>query len=127
MERWLYTALDILIEYFQFAGIAFVVFYLILKKPMWFRKVQKKLPGWKHYGRDIFYSIFTVSIFAVVAIFVLVKGKEYTNFYDHISEYGVAYYIFGWIWMFFLHDTYFYWMHRLMHHPVLFKHVHLVH
>ena len=29
--------------------------------------------------------------------------------------------------MLFLHDTYFYWMHRAMHHPTLYKHVHLVH
>lgn len=26
-----------------------------------------------------------------------------------------------------IHDTYFYWMHRLMHHPKLFKLFHLIH
>jgi sterol desaturase/sphingolipid hydroxylase (fatty acid hydroxylase superfamily) len=26
-----------------------------------------------------------------------------------------------------IHDTYFYWIHRLLHHPVLFRHAHLVH
>ncbi len=26
-----------------------------------------------------------------------------------------------------VHDTYFYWMHRLLHHPKLFKYTHLVH
>lgn len=26
-----------------------------------------------------------------------------------------------------MHDTYFYWAHRIMHHPWLFKTVHLVH
>ena len=29
--------------------------------------------------------------------------------------------------MIFLHDFYFYWMHRLMHQPKLFKHFHLIH
>ena len=26
-----------------------------------------------------------------------------------------------------IHDTYFYWMHRAIHHPKLFKYIHLVH
>jgi sterol desaturase/sphingolipid hydroxylase (fatty acid hydroxylase superfamily) len=29
--------------------------------------------------------------------------------------------------MFLMHDTYFYWTHRLMHHPRLFRYFHLVH
>jgi sterol desaturase/sphingolipid hydroxylase (fatty acid hydroxylase superfamily) len=40
----------------------------------------------------------------------------------------------GWSWlalslpaMLLLHDTYFYWMHRVVHHPRLFKAVHRVH
>ncbi len=29
--------------------------------------------------------------------------------------------------MLFLHDTYFYFMHRMMHHPKLYRKIHLVH
>ena len=29
--------------------------------------------------------------------------------------------------MILLHDTYFYWAHRAMHHPKIYRHVHLVH
>jgi lathosterol oxidase len=29
--------------------------------------------------------------------------------------------------MLLLHDAWFYWTHRLMHHPKIFRHVHLVH
>ena len=29
--------------------------------------------------------------------------------------------------MILLHDTYFYWTHRAMHHPKIYRHVHLVH
>ena len=29
--------------------------------------------------------------------------------------------------MFIIHDTYFYWTHRLMHHPKIFRWFHLVH
>lgn len=47
--------------------------------------------------------------------------------YGTIAEFGIGFYILGFVWMFFLHDTWFYWMHRAMHHPRLFKYVHLVH
>jgi sterol desaturase/sphingolipid hydroxylase (fatty acid hydroxylase superfamily) len=38
-----------------------------------------------------------------------------------------VYFIFSIILALIIHDTYFYWAHRLMHHPKLFKIFHLVH
>ena len=126
-EFWLREVYHTLYDYFFYAGIIFFVFYVLLKKPLWFRKVQKKMPKLTDYGRDIFYSLISVAIFATVALVSLYFLREYNNRYDSIEEYGYAYYIFTWIFMFAVHDTYFYWMHRMMHHPKLFKHVHLVH
>ena len=126
-EYWTRELTGILSDYLKFASIAFVLFYILLKKPMWYRKVQKKLPQLSDYGRDIFYSVISVSIFATMGLFVFYYGNEYTNTYANISDYGVLYYILSWVLMFLIHDTYFYWVHRAMHHPVLFKHVHLVH
>ena len=127
VEFWTREALGIVGDYFKFASLAFIVFYIILKKPMWFRKVQKKLPQLTDYGRDIFFSILTVTIFATTALLTFYFGGQYTNTYDNFSDHGLGYYLFTWVFMFFIHDTYFYWMHRAMHHPILFKHVHLVH
>ncbi|RMG29161.1 MAG: sterol desaturase family protein [Bacteroidetes bacterium] len=124
---WTHSATRIVSRYFIFAGSAFFIFYVLLKRPLWFRKIQKRMPRLSDYGRDIFYSLITVSIFATVAFVVLFVARPYTNLYKDIATYGTAYYLFTWVWMLFLHDTWFYWMHRLMHHPLLFKHVHLVH
>lgn len=126
-DFWLREASGIVSDYFLFATSAFVLFYILLKKPMWFRKVQKKLPALTDYGRDIIYSMISVTIFATVALVVFYFAKDYTNTYDNISDYGWPYYILSWALMFIIHDTYFYWMHRAMHHPILFKYVHLVH
>lgn len=126
-EFWINEATSIVSDYFLFATIAFVLFYVIFKQPMWFRKVQKRLPQFSDYGRDIFYSMISVTIFATVGLATFFFLDPYTNTYQEISEYGWAYYCFAWVWMFILHDTYFYWMHRGMHHPTLFKYVHLVH
>ena len=70
MEFWLREAFGVVKDYFLFAGGAFILFYFILKKPMWFRKVQKKMPKNKDYFRDIMYSLVSVTIFATVALVV---------------------------------------------------------
>ncbi len=127
LEFWMKEAMGIVSDYFIFATSAFVLFYIILKRPMWFRKVQKKLPKVTDYGRDIMYSMISVGIFATVALLVFFYAGEWSNNYNDISQYGWTYYVFSIVCMFFIHDTYFYWMHRAMHHPTLFKHVHLVH
>lgn len=127
IEFWLRDATQILLRYLFIAGIAFIIFYILFKKVFWFRKVQKKLPKLKDYKRDIIYSFISVSIFATVALFVFYYLISYTNIYFDFNEYGTVYYILSWFWMFFLHDTYFYWMHRMMHHPKLYRKIHLIH
>ena len=126
-EFWLRDATGILADYFKFAASAFVLFYFILKRPMWFRKVQKKMPKLTDYGRDIMYSLISVTIFATVSLATFFYLGDYVNTYENISEYGWAYYAFTWVWMFFIHDTYFYWMHRAMHHKSLYRRIHLIH
>lgn len=126
-EFWLRDAGNIISRYFIFAGSLFFLFYVVLKKPMWFRKVQKKMPKMTDYGRDIFYSLISVTIFATMGLTVFYFLRDYTNVYTNFSDYSVGYYIFSWVWMLLIHDAYFYWMHRMMHQPKLYKHIHLVH
>jgi len=76
---------------------------------------------------DILYSFQTVLVFATMASLVLFQWREYTNLYPKINEHGLGYYLLTFPLMFIIHDTYFYWMHRFMHLPQVFKHVHLVH
>lgn len=126
-DFWLRSGSKILGRYLTFASAAFIIFYIILKKPLWFRKIQKKMPKLTDYGRDFMWSVITVSIFACVGYLVFDTFRPYTNIYYDIDKYGWTYYIFSYVWMFFLHDAWFYWAHRAMHHPFLFKHVHLIH
>jgi sterol desaturase/sphingolipid hydroxylase (fatty acid hydroxylase superfamily) len=127
LARWQFAYFNIGIRYFLMAGVMFFLFYVVFKNAMLFRKVQPKFPQMTDYGRDIFYSALSIGIFAAVSVFTFTTLRPYSNMYDEISQYGTPYYCFTFVWMFFLHDAYFYWAHRLMHHPILFKYVHLVH
>ncbi|MEO6039199.1 MAG: sterol desaturase family protein, partial [Saprospiraceae bacterium] len=47
--------------------------------------------------------------------------------YTEIDQYGWTYLLLSVPLLLLVHDAYFYWIHRLMHHPRLYRSVHLVH
>jgi Delta7-sterol 5-desaturase len=117
-----------IVRYFIFAGLAYFVFYVWQRQAFIHRKIQQKFPDWKQHRRDIFYSVLSGFIFGTMGILVILARKNgYTMLYSDIQEYGVLYLVFSIIALIFIHDTYFYWTHRLMHHPKLFKWIHKVH
>lgn len=116
------------VRYFLIATPAFFLFYVIFKKRWAAKKIQPIFPKTSDYQREISYSLLTICIFVVIGLLVFATPmRHYTLQYDSIVEYGWGYWMLSVGLMIVLHDTYFYWAHRLMHHPKLFKHLHLVH
>ncbi len=116
------------LRYVLVSGGAFLLFWKLLKSMIYHRRIQNREPEKKDFIREILYSLSTMIIFSFVGIGIyFLNQMGYAKIYKDINEYGIAYFIFSIIFLFFLHDTYFYWTHRLIHHPVLFKYVHLVH
>ncbi len=128
VEKWFVVFGALTFRYVFIAGIAFLIFYVILKHKWIARRIQARFPTRKDYVREVGYSMLTSAIFACVAL-VLVSPwvKPYTKLYSNISEWGWGYFALSIILALVIHDTYFYWTHRLMHHPKLFKLFHLVH
>lgn len=116
------------IRYFVLAGIFFLIFYVV--KPQKFLRlhIQKVFPKNKDYYREIGYSMLT-TVFFVVFVLLLFRTpvRQFTRIYDHPGDYGWPYFVLSIFLSLVIHDTYFYWTHRLMHHPKLFKYFHLVH
>ncbi|MBN8837042.1 MAG: sterol desaturase family protein [Sphingobacteriia bacterium] len=122
------TLQTVSLRYFLFAGTVWLVWYVLLKKKISFKKIQLRFPNSKDYRREIFYSVITMIIFALVPAFILgTPVRQYTFFYKDIHQYGMLWFWAAFPLMFLVHDTYFYWTHRLMHHPALFKTFHLLH
>jgi sterol desaturase/sphingolipid hydroxylase (fatty acid hydroxylase superfamily) len=116
-------------RYLIIAGIAFLIWYVVLRKMMKSKKIQAKYPQLKDYTREIGFSITTIFILAVIPTMILGSPElaKHTKFYTDINQHSIAWFIIAFPVMAIMHDTYFYWMHRLIHHPKLFKWVHLVH
>ena len=115
-------------RYFIVALIGFMLFYVIFRRKYFYLKIQQKFPQNKDYIRELFYSIVTMSIFSLIVVVLNSPPiAEQTTRYQSIETYGWAYYFCVFPVLFIMHDLYFYIMHRIMHHPALFKYIHLVH
>jgi lathosterol oxidase len=120
---------DVADKYYLFAGLFFLVFYVLLKKKISYKKIQSKFPGSKDYLREIIFSTISMIIFAIVPLFILFSEtiRPYTRYYLDINQYSLVYFFAAFPIMLLIHDTYFYWIHRLMHLPQFFKTFHLIH
>jgi len=127
--KFTWLLLDNADKYFLIASPVFLIFYVLLRRKITYKKIQQGFPKSKDYGREIFFSTLSIIIFSIPPLVMLYSDKirPHTTFYKNISDYGWLYAIFAFPLMLLMHDTYFYWMHRLMHHPKLFKLFHLVH
>lgn len=116
------------LRYFMIAGLAYLFFYVIRNRQWFYRKIQQKFPGRKKIRHEIKYSLLTFIIFSsMIVILGYFFNLGYTTVYTDISEHGIVYLFLTIAGGIFLHDAYFYWVHRFMHIPLIFKYVHKVH
>ena len=120
--------LEVAVRSAVFAGLAWLLGYVWFKRSWWKRKIIERMPTSAEVWREIRYSALTLVVFGLVGaatIYASIHG--YTRVYRNIGQHG-------WPWFFasiglciVLHDTYFYWTHRLMHHRRLFRWFHRAH
>lgn len=127
-ETWYGLLFIITLRYFLIAGLAYFIWYKIKRYKIAYKKIQPKFPLKKDYQREIAYSLITIIIFAAVpALMLQTPFRQYTLYYRDINEYSMWWFWLAFPAMFIVHDTYFYWVHRAMHHPRLFKQFHIIH
>ncbi|MDB5005202.1 MAG: hypothetical protein JWQ34_3427 [Mucilaginibacter sp.] len=116
------------IRYFLVAGIPFVLCYVWLNE--WFdaSKIQNKAASRHDFRREILHSLQSTIVFAAAACLVLYSPvKNITRVYTSPHAYPAWWLYVSVVISLIIHDTYFYWTHRLLHHPKLFRHAHLLH
>ncbi len=123
-----YVFIFSIIRYAVLGGVAFGIFYILLKHKNIFYKIQQRWPANKDYQREIIYSCITFVFFALVPLVLnLSFVKPHTTIYSDIHKHGLLYFWLAFPLMLLIHDTYFYWTHRMMHHPELFNIFHVIH
>jgi sterol desaturase/sphingolipid hydroxylase (fatty acid hydroxylase superfamily) len=123
---WLAFFAIILVRYFLIAGGTYWLFYSDLGKSLFKRKQQPVL--WTSIWHDTKLSIVSTVFFAFCAAFIMCEyDSGLTLLYSSINQYGFWYLGISYVAILILQDTYFYWMHRIFHHPLLFKWLHQGH
>ncbi|WMI67320.1 sterol desaturase family protein [Mangrovimonas sp. YM274] len=127
-EIWIIGTILFILRYVLIAGVFFYLFYVLKKTRFSKFKIQKQFPLKTQIKREQFYSLLTFLIYGCsLWLFVFWVEKGYTQSYSDLKEFGLVYFVVSILIMVFIHDTYFYWTHRLIHHSKFFKHIHKVH
>lgn len=127
-DRFFVILAVIFFRYVLLASIAYVLYYVLFKSSWAFRKIQLKFPVFSDYRREFLYSASTSIIFATLGyLFFFGPLAPYTMLYHDVRDYGVGYLLFTVVLSLVVHDTYFYWAHRWMHRPGIYKYFHKVH
>jgi sterol desaturase/sphingolipid hydroxylase (fatty acid hydroxylase superfamily) len=115
-------------RYVVVAGLAFLVFRVILKERLRRKLIQPDYAPASDVRREVLWSLSTAVVFALTGACLWCGSRVGVFRIDtRIAQHG-------WLWFWItvvalpvLHDTWFYWTHRAMHHRWLFRRAHLVH
>lgn len=108
-------------------GGAYLVFWVFGRELFAHRRVQLR-PRPAQPARELRYSTLSIGIFALASWGTwLLSGLGVGALYYDIDDYGIGYFVFSIAMLALIHDTYYYFAHRFMHHPKVFRHVHKLH
>lgn len=125
---WMLASAVFLLRYLLLAGIPFMICYHWQRDRWSGKKIQQSFPGKKQIRAEILQSARTMLLYGIGAgVLGYWIGNGYTRVYPELHEYGYGYFAVSILLMLLLHDAYFYWTHRLLHTPYLFRFVHRVH
>jgi sterol desaturase/sphingolipid hydroxylase (fatty acid hydroxylase superfamily) len=78
--------------------------------------------------RELRWALLTSIVFTVLcALSLLLYQQGWTSIYEDIHDYSIAYFIVSPLLILLAYETYYYWLHRWMHRPAIFRIVHKVH
>jgi sterol desaturase/sphingolipid hydroxylase (fatty acid hydroxylase superfamily) len=115
-------------RYFLAAGLFYAVFYLWYPEKWKQRKINSRNYNKHQFRKEVKWSCITAMIFAVSGtLTAILWQKGYTKLYTEVYDHPVWWLPVSLAIAMVLHETYYYWLHRWMHHPKVFKIVHKVH
>ncbi len=127
LPYWFTIAFNIF-RYIVISGTAFLIFYIMWPNFFARNKIQSRYAKRKDFFRELFYSVQTMAVFIGCSmLFLNTPLKQYTRIYNQVHEHHIWWIPLSILLSIVVHDTYFYWMHRIIHHPSLYRKFHVVH
>jgi ring-1,2-phenylacetyl-CoA epoxidase subunit PaaE len=109
-------------------SVIYLIFWVVFGKKLSNRKIQlSKRAGWSQIKGEIFATLMSsIGSTLFMLLLLLLKDNGLAKFYVGTGN-------FGWydaltvLTLVLVSDTWFYWSHRAMHHPSIYKYVHALH
>jgi lathosterol oxidase len=118
----------VVFRYFLVVGSFWIVFYRLKPTALLRRQIYSALPSARLQKFEIKWSLVTSFVFALSgALIGLFWQLGWTKIYLKFDLYGWWYLLVSLILISLVHDFYFYWSHRWMHRPSVFKKIHALH
>jgi sterol desaturase/sphingolipid hydroxylase (fatty acid hydroxylase superfamily) len=118
----------ILFRYFLVAGATYLFFYSPWSEFFINPDLPHPSPSWRSIQHDIKLAILSAAVFALAAAFMMSAFRwGITRLYVPVRQYGIWYLGVSYGAVLILQDAYFYFTHRLFHHPWLFRWLHQGH
>jgi sterol desaturase/sphingolipid hydroxylase (fatty acid hydroxylase superfamily) len=115
-------------RYLLIAGLFYGSFYLWFPHKFQQRKINDKAYKPGQLKKEIQWSILTAFLFALAGTILLVLWqKGFTKVYLNSKEYPLLWLPLSLVIALLLHETFYYWLHRWMHQPKIFRVVHKIH
>lgn len=115
-------------RYALFAAVFYWVFKVKYQETFADREVQTRVRRSGQTRREIGWSLLTSLIFTAIGMGLLLAWQSgYTKIYSDIQAHSWLWYGFSIVLVLFLHETYYYWLHRWMHRPGVYRWVHKTH
>jgi ring-1,2-phenylacetyl-CoA epoxidase subunit PaaE len=110
-------------------SVAFLIIWVLFGKKLSNRKIQlSKRAGWLQIKEEIGVTLLSFMGSTIFTILLLtLKDSGIIRFYADAGRYGLWYEVLAVVTMLLISDTWFYWSHRAMHHPSIYKYVHALH
>ena len=115
-------------RYFLVAGIFYGIFYLWYPEKWKNRKINPRHYQKQQLFKEVKWSLISSIIFAAAGCATILLWQHgFTKVYEDPGKYGLLYLPVSLAVFMFVHETYYYWLHRWMHKPAIFKVVHQIH
>ena len=78
--------------------------------------------------KEIIWSAISSVLFGLMGVIMIMAWQRgYTAVYTDWLDYPLWYIPLSFVGALFVHETYYYWLHRWLHHPKLYRYIHKVH
>ena len=129
LQRVVEALLSQAVPYFTLVGVVFLLVWKLGERRFQARRIQaKKRFNAKQLGHEVKYTFVTLAIGTLNAVgIMLLYEAGLTKLSTDASVFGWPVILASFIGLIVLNDTWFYWWHRFMHRPGVFRYAHAVH